>query len=91
MTQPLSEIARAQGINYFLLSFTDLLGIQRAKLVPASVIDFMAEGSGWILPGFAAWLDLTPADPDVFCPSRSASACFKLPWQPEVGPGCLPI
>jgi glutamine synthetase len=82
MTQPLSEIARAQGINYFLLSFTDLLGIQRAKLVPASVIDFMAEGQAGFA-GFAAWLDLTPADPDVFAqPERER--LFQLPWQPEV-------
>lgn len=82
MTQPLSEIARAQGINYFLLSFTDLFGIQRAKLVPASAIDFMAEGQAGFA-GFAAWLDLTPADPDVFAqPERER--LFQLPWQPEV-------
>ncbi|MEN9223858.1 MAG: type III glutamate--ammonia ligase [Thermostichus sp. HHBFW_bins_43] len=82
MTQPLSEIARAQGINYFLLSFMDLFGIQRAKLVPASVIDAMADGQAGFA-GFAAWLDLTPADPDVFAqPDRER--LFQLPWQPEL-------
>ncbi|MEN9232090.1 MAG: type III glutamate--ammonia ligase [Thermostichus sp. DG02_5_bins_236] len=82
MTQPLSEIARARGIEYFLISFTDLFGSQRAKLVPASVIDIMADGQAGFA-GFAAWLDLTPADPDVFAqPDREQ--LYQLPWQPEL-------
>jgi glutamine synthetase len=52
----LSELARDRQIRYFLISFTDLLGVQRAKLVPAQSIDEMAEnGAGFA--GFAAWLD----------------------------------
>jgi glutamine synthetase len=31
----LSEIARDRGIRYFLISFTDLFGTQRAKMLPA--------------------------------------------------------
>ncbi|MCF2971694.1 type III glutamate--ammonia ligase [Synechococcus sp. Nb3U1] len=83
MTQLLSETARTQGIDYFLLSFTDLFGIQRAKLVPTSAIDAMADGQAGFA-GFAAWLDLTPADPDVFAqPDRER--LYQLPWQPELG------
>jgi glutamate---methylamine ligase len=58
MTTSLSEIASSKGIRYFLISFTDLFGIGRAKLVPAQAIDDMAaNGAGFA--GFATWLDMT--------------------------------
>ena len=78
----LSELARDRKIRYFLISFTDLFGVQRAKLVPAQSIDEMAEG-GAGFGGFAAWLDMSPADPDIFAmPDRNS--LFQLPWQPDV-------
>ena len=78
----LSELARDRQIRYFLISFTDLFGVQRAKLVPAQSIDEMAE-SGAGFGGFAAWLDMSPADPDIFAiPDRHS--LFQLPWQPDV-------
>ena len=78
----LSELARDRQIRYFLISFTDLFGVQRAKLVPAGSIDDMAEnGAGF--GGFAAWLDMTPADPDILAiPDRDS--LFQLPWQTDV-------
>lgn len=82
MPQLLSEIARKKGIRYFLISFTDLFGTQRSKLVPTQAIDAMtASGAGFA--GFAAWLDMTPADPDVFALPDTGSL-FQLPWKPEV-------
>jgi glutamine synthetase len=82
MTTPLSEIAREKGIRYFLISFTDLFGTQRAKLVPAQAIDAMTvSGAGFA--GFAAWLDMTPADPDIFA-LPDVDSLFQLPWKPEV-------
>jgi glutamate---methylamine ligase len=79
---PLSQIAHERKIRYFLISFTDLFGVQRSKLVPAESIDRMAaNGAGFA--GFAAWLDLTPADPDILAipdPTR----LIQLPWQPDV-------
>ncbi|MBD1913743.1 MULTISPECIES: type III glutamate--ammonia ligase [unclassified Leptolyngbya] len=83
MTTSLSAIARDRNIRYFLISFTDLFGVQRAKLVPAESIDTMAS-SGAGFAGFAAWLDMTPADPDILAipdPER----LYQLPWQPEIG------
>ena len=65
MTFDLVAEAKARGINYFLISFTDLFGSQRAKLVPASAIGAMAK-SGAGFGGFATWLDMSPADPDMF-------------------------
>jgi len=70
------------GLRHLLFSFTDLFGVQRAKLVPASAVAALAEdGAGFA--GFAAWLHLTPADPDVLALPDPASL-MVLPWQPEV-------
>ena len=78
MVKPLSEIAQEKGIRYFLISFTDLFGVQRAKLVPTGAIDSMAiNGAGFA--GFATWLDMTPADPDIFAIPHPTSL-FPLPW-----------
>ena len=82
MTTLLSDIAREKNIRYFLICFTDLFGVQRAKLVPTQAIDTMAaNGAGFA--GFAAWLDMTPADPDILA-IPDPSSLFQLPWQPEV-------
>lgn len=79
----LSKIAAERGIKYFLISFTDLFGVQRSKLVPAAAIDGMAKaGAGFA--GFATWLDMTPADPDMFA-LPDPSSLIQLPWKPEVG------
>jgi len=82
MTELLSEIAQGRGIRYFLISFTDLFGVQRSKLVPAAAIDTMAtQGAGFA--GFAAWMDMTPADPDILA-IPDANSLIQLPWQPDV-------
>jgi glutamate---methylamine ligase len=78
----LSQIAQAQKIRYFLISFTDLFGVQRSKLVPAESIDQMAS-SGAGFAGFAAWLDMTPADPDILA-IPDPNSLIQLPWKPEV-------
>ena len=83
MTTNLSKIAAERGIKYFLISYTDLFGAQRAKLVPAIAIDGMVK-SGAGFAGFATWLDMSPADPDLFARPDPASL-IQLPWKPEVG------
>jgi len=78
----LARVAAEKGIRYFLVSFSDLRGVQRAKLVPAAAIDRITnEGAGFA--GFAAWLDMTPADPDVLAMADPKSM-IQLPWKPEV-------
>jgi glutamine synthetase len=82
MSTPLSEVARERGIRYFLISYADLFGVQRAKLVPAQAIDgMMKSGAGFA--GFATWLDMTPADPDMFA-LPDASSLIQLPWKRDV-------
>ena len=65
MATDLEAVAKERGLKYFLISFTDLMGVQRAKLVPAAAIGGMAR-AGAAFAGFATWLDMTPADPDMF-------------------------
>ncbi len=83
MSVDLAQIAKKQKIEYFLISFVDLFGVLRAKLVPARAIGQMqADGAGFA--GFATHLDMTPADPDMFAVPDPASL-IQLPWKPEVG------
>ena len=83
MTIDLATAARERGIRYFLISFTDLFGTQRAKLVPAAAIaQMMQTGAGFA--GFATWLDMTPADPDIMA-LPDPDSLIQLPWKPEVG------
>ncbi|GGH54286.1 type III glutamate--ammonia ligase [Frigidibacter albus] len=82
MTTDLATWAAERGVKYFMISYTDLFGGQRAKLVPTPAIaDMQADGAGFA--GFATWLDLTPAHPDLFAMPDPASAT-QLPWKPEV-------
>src|SRR5215469_13597454 len=82
MAKSLAEIAKAEQIKYFLISFVDLFGVLRAKLVPAQAIAEM-QRTGAAFAGFATWLDMTPADPDMFAVPDPESLMI-LPWKPEV-------
>ena len=82
MAEKLSAFAKTQAVKYFLISFTDLFGVQRSKLVPAAAIGAMQE-SGAGFAGFAAHLDMSPADADMFAMPDPASL-VQLPWRPEV-------
>ena len=82
MAIDLSTFAQEKGIKYFMISFTDLFGGQRAKLVPAQAIaDMQTDGAGFA--GFATWLDMTPAHPDMLAVPDPASV-IQLPWKPDV-------
>jgi len=83
MPVDLAVEARERGIKYFLISYVDLFGALRAKLAPASAIGDMArDGAGFA--GFASWLDMTPADPDVLA-IPDPDSLIQLPWKREVG------
>jgi glutamate---methylamine ligase len=80
--EQLADIAADRHIRYFMISFVDLFGVQRAKLVPASAIGTMQkDGAGFA--GFAAHFDLQPSDPDMLAMADPASL-IQLPWKPEV-------
>jgi glutamine synthetase len=82
MVKDLAAYAKEKGVKYFMVSYTDLFGSQRAKLVPAQAInDMAADGAGFA--GFATWLDLTAAHPDMMA-VPDPSSVIQLPWKKEV-------
>ncbi len=82
MTTDLAAFAKEKGVKYFMVSFTDLFGAQRAKLVPTQAIaDMQEEGAGFA--GFASWLDMTPAHADMLA-VPDPSSVIQLPWKREV-------
>ena len=83
MATDLAKVAKERGIKYFLISYVDLFGTMRAKLVPAVAIKDMAK-SGAGFAGFASWLDMTPADPDILA-MPDPDSLIQLPWRKEVG------
>ncbi len=83
MAIDLEKVAKQRKIKYFLISYVDLFGGLRAKLAPAQAIGAMQrDGAGFA--GFATWLDMTPADPDLFA-RPDPESLIQLPWKPEVG------
>ena len=82
MAKDLSKIAKEKKIKYFLISFVDLFGVLRSKLVPTQAIkDMQKNGAGFA--GFATWLDMTPADTDMFA-IPDPDSLIQLPWNKEV-------
>ena len=83
MPKNLSKIAKQKKIKYFLISFVDLFGVLRSKLVPAQAIaEMQKNGAGFAV--FATWLDMTPADSDMFGVPDPESL-IQLPWNKEIG------
>jgi len=83
MSKNLSKLAKQEKIKYFLISFVDLFGVLRSKLVPTRAISEMQKnGAGFA--GFATWLDMTPADSDMFA-IPDPDSLIILPWNREVG------
>jgi len=83
MGADLAKVPKEKKTKFFLISFVDLFGVLRAKLVPARAIGEMQKtGAGFA--GFAAWLDMTPAHPDMFA-IPDPDSLIQLPWKPEVG------
>ena len=82
MTKDLAAFAKEKDVKYFMISYTDLFGGQRAKLVPTQAIaDMQEDGAGFA--GFATWLDFTPAHPDMLA-VPDPNSVIQLPWKPEV-------
>ena len=78
----LAKVAKQKKIKYFLISYVDFFGVLRSKLVPTqSINDMQKDGAGFA--GFATYLDMSPADPDMVA-IPDPSSLIQIPWQPEV-------
>ena len=70
MATDLAKAAKDRKIKYFLISYVDLFGGLRAKLVPAQAIGAMQrDGAGFA--GFATWLDMSAGRCRPLRPARS--------------------
>lgn len=76
------QLFEEKGIKFFLMSFSDINGIPRAKLVPAHCLPDVVDGAA----GFAGFavdgMGQGPHDPDLSCVPKSDSTVFPLPWKP---------
>ncbi|MEM9008531.1 MAG: type III glutamate--ammonia ligase, partial [Cyanobacteria bacterium P01_F01_bin.86] len=79
----LVEKAKELGLKFFLVSYTDLLGGTRAKLVPAAKIASV-ETDGAFFASFASNLGLGP-DAAEIAVVPDPNSLIVLPWQPTVG------
>lgn len=79
----LVELADELNLDFFLVSYTDLLGGTRAKLVPASKIAAVEKEGAFFAP-FASNLGLGPDSHDIAA-IPDVSSLIVLPWQRNVG------
>ncbi|MEL6383940.1 MAG: type III glutamate--ammonia ligase [Cyanobacteria bacterium J06626_18] len=82
-TVSLVEKSKELGLKFFLVSYTDLLGGTRAKLVPAAKIASV-EQDGAFFASFASNLGLGP-DAAEIAVIPDPDSLIVLPWQPTVG------
>jgi len=82
LADQVSALDATQPVRFVLLSFTDLLGCPRAKLVPATALANARDGTTRFA-GAGAWFDLAPSDSDL-CMVPDAASLVRLPWCPDV-------
>lgn len=78
----LAELAKELKLDFFLVSYTDLLGGTRAKLVPAAKIAAVETDGAFFAP-FASNLGLGPDAHDIAA-VPDPNSLIVLPWQPNV-------
>ncbi len=80
--EQIQQLFQEKNINFFLMSFVDMHGTPRAKLVPAANLEDVLEGAA----GFAGFavdgIGQGPQDPDLSCVPQADSTIFPLPWKP---------
>jgi glutamine synthetase type III len=83
MAKDLAKIVSDKKIKFVMFSFVDMFGVLRAKMVPAKAVGtIQKDGAGFA--GFAAWLDMTPAYPDMLG-IADPDSFMQLPWRPDIG------
>jgi len=81
--EQVKKLIKEKGIEFFLCSFVEMSGAPKAKVVPASRVEDMAEGSAGFA-GFAAGdMGQGPHDPDMIAIPDFRSM-VTLPWRKNV-------
>merc|ERR1719253_71175 len=78
----LKDVAEERGIEYFMVSFVDILGVLRSKMVPAAAIAQIQKDGAGFAP-FASWLDYGPDAADMVA-IPDPSTLIQVPIQPEL-------
>lgn len=78
----LSKVAEERGIEFFLVSFVDIYGVLRSKMVPAPAIGQIQKDGAGFAP-FAAWLDYGPDAADMLA-IPDPTTLIQVPFQPEL-------
>jgi glutamine synthetase type III len=78
----LKDLASSHNTKFLLVSFSDLFGVMRSKLVPVAAIDLL-EKNGASFAGFATHFDRAPGDPDLTV-RPDPNTFTVLPWHREV-------
>lgn len=81
-TKSLVDLAYDLKVDFFLVSFTDLLGVTRAKLIPAAKIATVESDGAFFAP-FACHLGPGPDSHDIAA-IPDANSLIVLPWQRNV-------
>ncbi len=80
----IQSLFKEKNIQFFLMSFADMHGTPRAKLVPEAHLEDVLGGAA----GFAGFavdgLGQGPHDPDLSCVPQADSSVFPLPWKPGI-------
>lgn len=78
----LKKVAEERGIEFFLVSFVDIFGVLRSKMVPAPAINQIQRDGAGFAP-FAAWLDYGPDAADMVA-IPDPTTLIQVPFQPEL-------
>src|SRR5450432_3398743 len=76
------EMLANKGIKFLLVSFVDIHGTSRAKLVPAECYADVVDGAAGFAGFAVAGVGQGPHDPDLSCVPQDDSAIFPLAWKP---------
>jgi glutamine synthetase len=79
----LGPVAKEKGIEFFLVSFVDIFGVLRSKMVPAAAISTIQKDGAGFAP-FAAWLDYGPDAADMLA-LADPTTLIQVPFQKNLG------
>ncbi len=81
--EPVAKFVQDKGIEFFLCSFVEMGGMPKAKLVPATHLHDMAEGSAGFAGFAVGHIGQGPHDPDMIA-MPDFDSLMQIPWRKNV-------